>query len=137
MAEDESSHGWCSLRLRFGERELELLRGSERIRGAAMAHTAGPAELRTALSLAKAGQKVAHAAPGATVVLEETELGLLLEAIRYAIPHIQAAARPSGDSEAVMAAFPELVEKGSWRAFGLTRELEGLATRLASALKGS
>ena len=136
MAETHSSHGWCSLRLRFDQRELELLHASEQVRGAAMARTSRPVDLRTALSLAKAGQKVAHAAPGATVVLDETELGLLLDAVRYAIPEVQAAARPTGDNAAVMAAFPELAEKGAWRSFGLTRELEALAARLASALKG-
>ena len=33
-----------------------------------------------------------------------------------------------------MAAFPELVDRGVWRSFGLTRELETLATRLQTAL---
>ena len=139
MAESEPSHGWCSLRLRFDERELELLRGAERVRGAAMAHSAGPRELRTALTLAKAGQKVSHSTPGASVVLDETELGLLLEAVRFAVPAVQAAARPDDAAdhrEAVAGAFPELVDKGAWRAFGLTRELEALAARLHSALKG-
>jgi len=136
VAESGSSHGWCSLRLRFDERELELLRGAEQVRGAAMARTAGPTELRTALALAKAGQKVANAAPGATLVLDETELGLLLEAVRFAVPRVQAAARPAADEQPVLAAFPELTEKGTWRSFGLVRELEALAARLASALKG-
>jgi hypothetical protein len=137
MAEARSSHGWCSLRMRFDERELELLRGAERVRGAAMAHTARPDQLRTALTLAKAGDKLAHAVPGATVVLDETELGLLLDAVHFAVPAVQAAARPASDSQVVFDAFPELAEKGSWRAFGLTRELEALAARLSSALKGS
>lgn len=136
MAEAHSSHGWCSLRLRFDQRELELLHGAEQVRGAAMARMSRPADLRTALSLAKAGQKVAHATPGTTVVLDETELGLLLDAVRYAVPEVQAAARPTGDNSALMGAFPELAEKGAWRSFGLTRELEALAARLASALKG-
>jgi hypothetical protein len=140
MAQDGPSHGWCSLRVRFEQRELELLRGAERLRGAAMARTARHDELRTALSLAKAGQKVQRSVPGATVVLEENELELLLDAVRYAIPHVQAAARPGEDSaaerDAALEAFPELVEKGSWRVFGLTRELEALAARLSAALKG-
>jgi hypothetical protein len=55
-AEPGSPHGWCSLRLRFEQRELELLRHAEQLRGAVMAHTARPAELRSALTLAKAGQ---------------------------------------------------------------------------------
>src|SRR4051794_18980854 len=124
MADGGPTHGWCSLRLRFDDRELELLRGAERVRGAAMASDSRPANLRTALSLAKAGQKVAHAAPGATVVLEEAELSLLLEALRFAIPQVQSAVRPSSDGAAVLAAFPELVDKGAWRAFGLMREIE-------------
>jgi hypothetical protein len=134
MADAGPPHGWCSLRLRFDERELELLRAAEQVRGAAMAHTARPDELRQALSLAKAGQKLAHGAPGAIIVLDETELGLLLGAVRYAVPQVQAAARPSGDHAQVLAAFPELVEKGTWRAFGLVRDLETLANRLTAAL---
>jgi hypothetical protein len=137
MADAGPPHGWCSLRLRFDERELELLRGAEQVRGATMARTARPDELRSALTLAKAGQKVAQAAPGAIVVLDETELGLLLEAVRQAVPQVQAAARPEADNQAVMAAFPELVEKGTWRAFGLVRDLESLANRLTTALKAN
>jgi hypothetical protein len=133
-ADAGSPQGWCSLRLRFDERELELLRGSEHIRGAAMAHTARPDELRSALTLAKAGQKVARAAAGTIVVLDENELGLLLEALRQAVPQVQAAARASADHMEVLAAFPELEAKGTWRAFGLVRDLEALANRLSAAL---
>jgi len=139
MAESGPAHGWCSLRLRFDERELELLHGAERVRGAAMAHAARPDQLRLALTLAKAGQKVSHTTPGASVVLDENELGLLLDAVRFAVPAVQAAARPDDRAdhrEAVTAAFPELTEKGAWRAFGLTSELEALAVRLDSALNG-
>jgi hypothetical protein len=128
------------LRLRFDERELVLLRGAEQVRGAALAHTSRPAQLRMALNLAKAGHKLGHADAGSSVSLEEGELSLLLEAVRYAIDEVHRAARPSDDSEdrrreAVMAAFPELVERGAWRSFGLGRELEALATRLQTALK--
>ena len=35
-----------------------------------------------------------------------------------------------------MDAFPELVEKGAWRSFGIAREMEALAARLDAALKG-
>jgi hypothetical protein len=140
MARDGPSHGWCSLRVRFEQRELELLRGAERLRGAAMARTARHDELRKALSLAKAGQKVRRGLPGATVVLEENELELLLDAVRFAIPHVQDAARAAGDGDverdAALEAFPELVEKGAWRAFGLSRDLEALAARLSAALEG-
>jgi hypothetical protein len=140
MAESGTSHGWCSLRLRFDERELQLLRGAERVRGAAMAQTGRSDSLRAALTLAKVGQKLGHSAPGASVVLDETELDLLLEAVRFAVPQVQAAARPDdavAHRDSVTGAFPELVDKGAWRAFGLTRELETLAARLSSALKGS
>ena len=141
MAEDGPSHGWCSLRLRFEQRELELLCGAERLLGAAMARRARHDELRKALGLAKAGQKVNRGVPGATVVLEENELELLLDAVRFAIGEMQAAARPAEDGaarrDAALAAFPELVEKGAWRAFGLSRELEALALRLSAALKGA
>jgi hypothetical protein len=133
------SHGWCSLRLRFEQRELELLRGAERLRGAAMAHAARPAELRTALRLAKAGSKVGRGVPGGTISLDEPELGLLLDAVRFAVSEVQWAGRADADEQrrsAIMSAFPELAEKGAWRAFGLSRELDALAARLADALNG-
>jgi hypothetical protein len=137
MAEVGPSHGWCSLRMRFDQRELQLLRGAEQLRGAAMAQAARPDELRRALNLAKAGQKVGRGVPGGSVVLEEGELELLLDAVRFAIDQVPVAARGAEGSRAVTEAFPELVEKGAWRAFGLSRELEALAARLAAALKGS
>jgi hypothetical protein len=133
-----SEHGWCSLRLRFEQRELELLRGAEQLRGAAMARTPRPELLRSALNLAKAGQKVGRSAPGASIVLDEGELRLLLEAVRFSAAEVNFGARPASDSDArrdaVLAAFPELVEKGTWRSFGLSRELEALAMRLDHAL---
>jgi hypothetical protein len=139
--ERETAHGWCSLRLRFDERELALIRAAEQVRGAALAHTPRPADLRTALSLARAGHRLAAAAPGASVSLDEHEVNLLLAALRYTMDEIQRAARTGPDQdprqrEAVAAAFPELSELGGWRSFGLTRELEGLAGRLQSALDG-
>ena len=128
------------MRLRFEQRELELLCAAERLRGAAMARTARRDELRKALSLAKAGQKVGRGVPGGSVVLEENEVELLQEAVQFAIAEVQAAVRPAvngtAQQDVALEAFPELVEKGSWRAFGLSRELEALAARLAAALKG-
>jgi hypothetical protein len=140
--EREPAHGWCSLRLRFDERELALLRAAEQVRGVALAHTPRPDDLRTALSLAKAGHKVAAAVPGASISLEENEVNLLLVALRYATDEVQRASRSENDQhsrqrEAVAAAFPELVELGGWRSFGLTRELEALAARLHTALSSS
>jgi hypothetical protein len=145
--EREQAHGWCSLRLRFDERELALLRGSEQVRGYALAHTPRPDDLRTALHLAKAGHKLAAAAPGASVSLEEKELNLLLTALRYATDEVQRLAKtPNGQTsrqreaeearqrDVVGAAFPELTELGGWRTFGLTRELEALTMRLQTAL---
>jgi len=132
-------HGWCSLRMRFEERELELLQGAERLRGAEMAHAGRAADLRTALSLSKAGLKVRRGVPGGTVSLEEPELELLLDAVRFAGTEVQRAARSDADERrraAALAAFPELDDKGAWRAFGLSRELDALAGRLADALKG-
>jgi hypothetical protein len=135
-----ATHGWCSLRLRFDAREQALLRGAEQVRGASMAHTTRPEVLRTALLLAKAGHKVAAAAPGASVSLDEGELALLVDAVRYASEEVKLATRVQDGHdraryEAVMAGFPELVEKGTWRGFGLVRELEALAGRLTTALK--
>ena len=123
------------MRLRFDARELELLRGAEQLRGAAIARSSGRDELRTALQLAKAGQKVGRSAAGASVSLDESELALLVEALRFsarevpAVGHLEAARR-----DAIVAAFPELGES-SWRSFALGRELEAVAARLAAALE--
>jgi hypothetical protein len=130
MDPSESSHGWCSLRLRFDERELGLLRSAEQLRGAELAHTPRPGVLRTALSLAKAGQKLRSATPGISVTLEEGELVLLIEALRHAATEIR------NGNEAAISAFPELVQKGTWRAFGLAREIEAITHRLETALRG-
>jgi hypothetical protein len=137
--EADVSHGWCSLRLRFDDRELVLLKGAEQIRGAALAAKPRPDVLRTALTLAKAGQKLAQAGPGASISLDEPEVRLLIEAVRYATDEVRWAARAPEDDrsarrEAVMRGFPELVERGAWRGFGLTRELETVGVRLTAAL---
>ena len=136
-----STPGWCSLRFRFDDRELTLLRGAEHIRGAAMAHAPRPEQLRTALKLAKAGHKLGVAHAGVSVTLEESELQLLLEAVRYATDEIHGAARVANDATAdsrrrdvVLGAFPELADRGGWRSFGVTRELDSLAGRLHTAL---
>jgi hypothetical protein len=133
------SHGWCTLHLRFDARELELLRGAEQLRGAALAHTARSDVLRTALALAKAGHKLGAGTPGTSIGFEEAEVGLLLEALRFATEEIHHAARQDGQPvprhEAVLAAFPELAQKGMWRSFGLGRELEALTHRLHVALE--
>jgi hypothetical protein len=136
----EASHGWCSLRVRFDERELELLKGAEQLRGSAYAHTARPEVLRTALSLARAGHKIGAASAGNSVSLEEGELQLLVEALRFASQEVQWVTRAQNGqddtrSDAVLGAFPELIQKGVWRSFGLVRELEALTARLGSALK--
>jgi hypothetical protein len=127
------------LRLRFDARELELLRGAEQLRGAAIARSSGREELRTALQLAKAGQKVGHSVPGATVSLDEGELALLVEALRFSAREVQAAGRFDGTEAArraaILAAFPELRES-SWRSFAVARELEAVAARLTAALEG-
>lgn len=133
------AHGWCSLRLRFDQRELALLRAAEQVRGVALARTPRPADLRTALSLARAGHKLTAAAPGASVSLEEQEVNLLLAALRFTLDEVQQASRSENDQQrrqrdAVAAAFPELTELGGWRSFGLTRELEALTARLQTAL---
>ena len=126
------------MRLRFDARELELLRGAEQLRGAAIARSSGREELRTALQLAKAGQKVGRSAPGGSISLDEGELSLLVEALRFAAREAPAALRADGPDaqrrDAVFVAFPELAET-SWRSFALARELEALATRLTGVLK--
>jgi hypothetical protein len=117
-----------------------LLKGAEQVRGVALAHSARPDQLRIALNLAKAGHKLARAEARSSVSLEESEVQLLLESLRYANDEVHWAARTNEDEhdghrrEAVMQAFPELVERGAWRSFGLSRELEALVARLAGAL---
>jgi hypothetical protein len=125
--------------VRFEQRELDLLRSAEQLRGTSLAHTTRPDVLRTALSLARAGHKVRAAVPGHSVTFDEAELALLVEALRFAGQEVPWAARVESDRDttrrdAILAAFPELVEKGSWRSFGLARELEALAARLQAAL---
>jgi hypothetical protein len=133
-----TSHGWCSLRLRFDERELTLLRGAEQVRGVGLAHAPKPDQLRTALKLAKAGHKLGQAQAGTSISLEEAELSLLLDAVRYGMAEIQWAARPSDGQDtrrraAVLSAFPELADQ-AWRTFAVAREMESLAARLQGAL---
>jgi hypothetical protein len=128
------------LRIRFEERALMLLRAAEHARGTAFALHSRPDSLRTALALSKAGYKLRQASPGASVSFEEPELQLLLEAVRFANDEVHwAAAQRETDAnprrEAILEAFPELVERGLWRSYGLTRELEELAQRLEGALR--
>jgi hypothetical protein len=135
-----TGHGWCSLRLRFDGRELALLRSAEQVRGSALAHHPRSDMLRTALALSKAGQKLRHAEPGVALSFEEAELQLLLEALRFANTEIhwaaaQRDAAADARRQAVLDAFPELVERGLWRSFGLTRELDELIQRLEGALR--
>jgi hypothetical protein len=127
------------LRLRFDERELEVLRGSEQLRGVRLAQNGRPDALRTALTIAKAGHKLKRAAPGSSVSLEEGELSLLLEAARFAVEEVQfacgqTAAQDGARRDAALEAFPELIEKGLWRSFALTRDLQAVAGRLHAAL---
>jgi len=135
-----SGQGWCSLRLRFDERELDLLNAAEHARGAELAHNPRPDMLRSALALSKAGHKLRHAAPGASVTFDETELQLLLDAVRYTNAEVRWATTQGSNGadprrDAVLATFPELVERGLWRSYGLTRELDELTQRLESALR--
>jgi hypothetical protein len=137
---EEATRGWCSLRLRFEERELVLLRGAEQVRGVALAQQGRPDVLRSALGLAKAGQKLRHAVAGPSLIFDENELRLLIEAVRFAHAEVQWAARQQaasadGRAQVVLAAFPELAERGLWRSFGLTRELDEVAQRLERALR--
>lgn len=139
-ARGEADRGWCSLRVRFDDRELILMRASEQVRGAALARQAKPGELRAALALAKAGQKLRYAVPGPSLAFEETELRMLLEAVRFAHDEVQWAGSQremtgEGRIQAVVNAFPELVERGLWRSFAVTRELDDLAQRLDVALR--
>ncbi len=116
-----------------------LLKGAEQIRGAAYALTPRPDVLRTALNLARAGHKVAQAHAGASISLDEPELRLLIDALRFSTDEVRWASRQPEDDrsprrETVLRAYPELSERGAWRGFGLSRELEELSARLASSL---
>ena len=128
------------MRLRFDERELELLRGAEKVRGAALASHNRPDELRGALSLAKAGNKLRYAVAGPSLTFEETELKQLLGAVRFTEAEVHWTAGQQNEqldnrARVVVNAFPELVERGLWRSFSLTRELDQLAQRLELALR--
>jgi hypothetical protein len=143
MTERHATDGpeWCSLRLRFEDRELTLLRGAEQVRGAELAHRARPTGLRDALTLAKSGHKLRAAHAGLSLTFEEHELRLLIEAAKFASEEVRwagsqrdAAASSDPRRTAVLRAFPELEERGLWRSFALTRELADLAERLEKAL---
>jgi hypothetical protein len=127
------------LRLRFDARELTLLRGAEQLRGAGLAHLARPDQLRTALNLAKAGRKLGRGQAGGSLSLEEGEVRLLVDALRYATDEVHWLTRTSDETDdrrrdAILHAFPELTERGVWRSFGLAREIEALAARLQTPL---
>jgi hypothetical protein len=91
------------------------------------------------LSIARVGHKLRRASPGSTVSLDEGELTLLLEAARWAVEEVHFASTPTAEADAArrdaaLEAFPELVEKGLWRSFALTRDLQSVAERLQTAL---
>jgi hypothetical protein len=123
--------------LRFEDRELTLLRGAERLYGTGLTRDARPEQLRQALNLSRAGQKLGHASAGASISFEESEVGLLVSALRYAHDEIGWASRSNDPDqarrEAVLVAYPELADQG-WRSFALNREIDALATRLQGAL---
>jgi hypothetical protein len=128
--------------MRFTERELTLLRGAEHVRGQALAQHAGRVDLRAALTLSRAGHKLRGASAGPALVFEEPELRAVVEAVRFARDEVQYAAGSqvgAADARAriVLEAFPELVERGLWRGYGLSRELDELAQRLDLALRST
>ena len=128
------------MRFRFDDAEMGLLRAAERVHGAALARAGRPDTLRAALALAKAGRKVAAAAAGEAVVLTGGETALLTEALARAATDVQwvgeqGEGAPSILAEAdrraaVLEAFPARAQHGTWRAFGLRRDLEALLARL-------
>jgi hypothetical protein len=131
------------LRLRFDEDELALLQASERLWGSALAREARPQSLRSALALAKAARKLIGAKAGSMVSLEEPELQLVTDSVRYAAEELRwqaeegAAAQDRGSAgrrEAIAATFPDLAELGSWRGVGLKRAMDTLANRLDGSL---
>ena len=138
------SPGWCSLRFRFDREEIDLLRGAELVHGAHLAHRARPDALRAAMTLARAGHKLAQAIPGVSVSLADGETHALLEALRFAAGEVRWLSEPPADAESRAAserrqvierAFPVLAAS-RWRSFGLSRSLDSLARRLELALRG-
>lgn len=144
--------GWCSLRLRFDEDELALLRAAEHLRGGELARIGRADSLRDALALARVSRKVTGAEPGSLTTLSETELQLLVAAVRFAATEVhwlgekaeQEVAIAAGPRErqllehrreALASAFPNLGKRGSWRGSGLHQALEGLAARMDEALR--
>lgn len=132
---------WCSLRLRFTEQELALLRSSEQLDGFMLADRARPDTLRDALALARVGKRLAAAQPGELLSLSERDTRLLEDAIAASIAEIQWFGADGVDSTAperadrTRRAFPELAEQ-PWRAFAVGRALRDLQQRISAALAG-
>lgn len=145
-AEDNGArHGWCSMRFRFEEEEIGILRAAERLRGSYLSRSTRPDALRGAITLARAGQKLVGVGPDTLVTLAETEAQLLAETARFAAAEVrwlaEQADRPldrqsAARRDAVGEAFPDLLERGAWRAFGLSRALDAVAARLEGAASG-
>ena len=132
---------WCSLRLRFTEQELALLRSSEQLDGFMLADRARPDSLRDALALARVGKRLAAAQAGELLSLSERDTRLLADAIAASIAEIQWFGTDGMDStppervDRTRRAFPELAEQ-PWRAFAVGRALRDLQQRISTALAG-
>jgi len=130
---------WCSLRLRFEDPQLGLLRSAEQLYGALLARGVKRDTLRDALALAKLGKRLAAATAGEMLVLSESEVKLLVVALRASLAEIHAvsALGAGGDASERAArlreAFPELSDR-MWRAFGVSRELEALTRQIEAAV---
>jgi hypothetical protein len=130
---------WCSLRLRFTEEELVLLRSSEQLGGFVLADRARPDTLRDALALARVGKRLASAQPDELLSLSERDTRLLENAIAASIAEIQWFGADALDATALSRAartrraFPGLAEQ-PWRAFAVGRALRALQQRIGAAL---
>jgi hypothetical protein len=122
-----------------------LLRAAEQVHGAELARLSRPDTLRTALALAKVGRKLERAAPGTSVSLEESEALLLERALRAAAAEVKwlsdrVSETPGRETEmrreTLTRACPDLAERGRWKSFGLARDIEAVADRLAAARQG-
>lgn len=135
---------WCSVRLRLTPVEVALLRGAETVYGDVLGRQPRAAALREALSLMKAGQKVASASDVAPVALGEAEAAILLAALRHTQQELERyrdyvmgwRERESVDAQRLAVlerAFPSA--KGSaWETSQLIRALQSLGSRLEAPL---
>lgn len=135
---------WCSVRIRLTPDEVALLKAAEAVHGDALSREPHAVALRDALSLMKAGQKVAAARSGSAVILGEAEAAVLLAAVRYTGRQLDRyhdmvmgwRGHEGLDADTVARlelTFPE-THRSAWEASRLARAFQALASRLEAPL---